>query len=508
MAKTTISYWRIWSMAIGFLGIQVGFSLQTLNLSSMFRTLGFDVGAKPELWLAVPLTGLLVQPLVGYMSDKTGGRLGHRLPFLMFGALAAITALITIPNISTFWSMVALAWVLGASLNMMVAPYRALVIDVLPDRQHITGFAAQGFFIAAGGLLLSAQPLVFANWVYVANGVDASVIPRSYPFAFYIGAIILVVSILWTVFTTKEYARKTFNTVDQPTGNKTAHGRHMISSIGHKRIKPARRLRAGSLWVVIGVVLTGVIIQFALDKELFVLSGVVALIGAMKIIVEILTKWRIPQNAFSEIAVDLFLMPKTMKQLAVVKFFSWFAMFSLWIYATAAVTNFHFGVSDPTSEVFHEGVKWVGALFVGFNGFAMITVLAIPGLTAITSRKTVHMVSLSIGGIGLISFSLIRDPSMLILSMIGVGIAWASMLSVPYAILSRAIPSNKAGVYMGIFNIFIILPQLISATILGLLVGNLFDGQAIYALTLGGGSFLIAALVTLFVDDVSPQAAS
>lgn len=507
MQKPQLSFGQIWNMCFGFFGIQVGFGLQNANVSRIFQTLGAEVDAIPILWVAAPLTGLLVQPIIGHMSDRTwarigapfGGGYGRRRPYFFYGALATTAALIFMPNSPALWVAAILLWVMDASINVTMEPFRAFVGDMLAHRQRTQGFATQSFFIGLGAVLASAMPWILSNWFGVSNSAPAGVIPPSVKFSFYIGGAFVLFSVMWTVFTTKEYSAEELAAHERAENGEG--GREGEGAGGASGPSASALFRFGGAWLIICGVTTVMISQLALQKELFILSIGGAVFGLMQIGAGILRHKGKTENAFSEILDDLFLMPATMKQLAIVQFFSWFALFSMWIYTTAAVTERHFGTTDPTSAAYNEGANWVGVLFAIYNGVAAIAAFAIPPVTARIGRNRGHALFLLCGAAGFISLFLISDPSLLWASMIGVGIAWASILSVPYAILSGALPARKMGVYMGIFNFFIVVPQLTAASVLGVFVHAVFDDKAAFALLLGGASLVIAACASWFVSD-------
>lgn len=432
--KPRLSFWQIWNMSFGFLGIQFGFALQNANVSRIFETLGASVDDIPILWIAAPATGLLVQPIIGYMSDRTWGKLGRRRPYFLTGAILASIALIFMPNAPLLWVAAGMLWVMDASINISMEPFRALVADLLPSEQRTTGFAVQSFFIGTGAIIASALPWVFTNWLGISNTAGAGEIPDSVRFAFYTGAAAFILAVGWTVFRTKEY----------PPADIEAFERQRGESRG--------------VW-----------------------------------------------TAVREIALSITGMPRTMLQLAVVQFFSWFALFAMWIYTTAAVTQHVYGTSDTTSLLYNEGADWVGVLMAVYNGFAAIMAFVIIWLGKHMSRKTIHAVCLLVGGVGLASFYIVTDPMLLLVSELAIGLAWASILSMPYAILAGSLPPEKMGVYMGIFNFFIVLPQIVAASILGFMVKHLFAGEAIYALLTGGLSMMLAALLVIFVHDPEPR---
>ena len=494
--KPKLSFWQIWNMCFGFFGIQIGWGLQNANVSRIFQSLGAAIDEIPILWIAAPLTGLLVQPIVGYFSDHTWNRLGRRRPFFLGGAILATTALFIMPNSTFLWMAAIMLWIMDASINITMEPFRAFVGDMLPDEQRTRGFAMQSFFIGIGAVIASAMPWMMSNWFGISNIAEAGSIPDSVRYSFYFGGIAYFVSVIWTVISTKEYSPEELEAFDVAR----AETLHIVSTDTGRR-SPGQFFRTGRTWLFTGLILTTLIITLGLEKELYVLGVGFAVFGLLQFLAAWFKKAGKSEHGFVEVMEDLFAMPKAMKQLAVVQFFSWFALFAMWIYSTAAVTAFHYGTTDTSTELYNEGADWVGVLFASYNGFAAMAAFALPLLAARTSKKITHLISLWFGGLGLISFFFIKDPSLLWIPMLGVGIAWASILSMPYAILSASLPAKKMGVFMGIFNFFITIPQLVAATILGLLVKYLFDGQAIFALVLGGASLFIAGLATLLVED-------
>jgi maltose/moltooligosaccharide transporter len=416
-------------MSFGFLGIQFGFALQNANVSRIFETLG---GTEIALyWLAAPITGLLVQPIIGYVSDRTWSpRWGRRRPFFLIGAILASFALLVMPNVTALWMAVGMLWIMDSSINISMEPFRALVGDLLPDEQRTTGFAAQTFFIGVGAVVASCLPWMFTNWFDVPNTAPAGQIPPSVRYAFYIGGVVFFLAVLWTVIRTKEYPPENLAEFEE------------------------EKRRTAGFW-----------------------NGL--------------------QHSFQ----GIFEMPTTMRQLAVVQFFSWLALFSLWIYATPAITSHIYHTSDTTSSQYNEGADWVGVCFAVYNGLSGLFALLLPTIAKATSRRMTHLICLTLGGIGLISIYFIQDPKLLLLSMVGVGFAWASILSIPYAMLAGALPANKMGYYMGVFNFFIVIPQVVAGLILGFFTSRLFGGQPVFTLMLGGFSMILAGLFTLMVKD-------
>lgn len=429
-AKPRLSFWQIWNMSFGFLGIQFGFALQNANVSRIFETLGAGIDQIPILWIAAPTTGLLVQPIIGHMSDNTWGWLGRRRPYFLTGAVLASIALLVMPNSPALWVAASMLWIMDASINISMEPFRAFVGDMLPSEQRTQGFAMQSFFIGTGAVVASALPYIMCNIFGVSNTAPEGHIPPSVKYSFYMGACAFFFAVLWTVTSTREYSPQQLSEFSG-------------ESFGEKS-----------------------------------------------------------DGGFKEILVDFTRMPRTMIQLAFVQFFSWFALFAMWIYTTAAVTKHVYGATDPASALFNEGANWVGICFAAYNGFAAVVAFMLPPLARMTSRKTVHMIALLVGGVSLAAIYLVGKPILLIIPMLGIGLAWASILSMPYAILAGALPPKKMGIYMGIFNFFIVIPQILAASVLGFITKHLFGGEAIFALMLGGFFMVIAAFLVLLVKDI------
>jgi maltose/moltooligosaccharide transporter len=429
--KPRLSFKQVLNMSFGFFGIQFGFALQNANVSRIFQTLGAEIDKIGILWIAAPVTGLLVQPIIGYLSDRTWHpKWGRRRPFFFIGAVLSAIALFLMPQSSVLWMAATLLWVLDASINISMEPFRAFVGDKLPSSQRTTGFATQTFFIGLGAVIASLLPYIFTNWFGISNTAAAGVISDSVKYSFYIGAAVFLLSVLWTVFTTSEFPPENMDTWAK------------------------EKLRT---------------------KGLF--------------------------NGLKEISQGIFKMPKTMMQLAVVQFFTWLAFFAMWIYTTSGIAQNTFGTTDTTSKVYQDAGDWVGVMFMVYNGISAITAFILPMLAKKIGRRFTHLLCLVIGGAGLISMLFIDDKMMLLLPMVGVGLAWSSTLTIPYAILAGALPANRMGFYMGVFNFFIVIPQIVAAAILGFFLKSFFNDQAIYALVIGGVSMIIAGFLSLIVND-------
>jgi maltose/moltooligosaccharide transporter len=471
--KPTLAFWDVWNMSFGFLGIQFGFALQNANVSRIFETLGARVENIPVLWIAAPVTGLLVQPVVGYFSDRTWGRLGRRRPYFLVGAVLASLALVAMPNSPTLWVAAGMLWIMDASINISMEPFRAFVGDNLPSEQRTTGFAMQSFFIGTGAVIASMLPWLLTEQFGASNEAPPGTIPDSVRWSFYLGAAVFLLAVLWTVVRSKEYSPD----------------------------------RLGVFLLLVGAVLSIWLARVRL-YQVMILSAGLAFVGALLVVGGRMQHGGRYDNGFVTILNDFQDMPHTMRQLAWVQFFSWFALFAMWIYTTAAVTSHIYGTSDTTSALYNEGANWVGVTFAAYNGIAAVFAFAIPSLARMTSRRIAHAICLVCGALGLLSIFAISDPRLLLGSMVGVGIAWASILSMPYAILTGSLPPSKLGYYMGVFNFFIVIPQIVAAAILGFFVGRFFGGEAIFALLIGGLSLILAAGLTLFVEDRDDVAAA
>ncbi|WP_267226389.1 MFS transporter [Dyella silvae] len=481
--KPELSFWQIWNMCFGFLGIQFGFALQNANVSRIFQTLGADVGDIPALWIAAPFTGLIVQPIIGYLSDRTWNRLGRRRPYFLIGAVLTTVALLCMPNSPALWVAAGLLWIMDASINISMEPFRAFVGDQLPPRQRPLGYAMQSFFIGVGSVVASLLPWLLAK-VGVSNVAGVGGIPDTVKYAFYLGGAVLLISVLWTVLSTPEYPPEELASFDDAGAEAP-----VTSASGAWRI--------GGTLFVLGALLVPVIYHYSLEKELYLLAGGLLVFGALFVWLSATSS----SGMVRQMMGDLYHMPATMRRLAWVQLFSWFALFALWIDTTPAVAAVHFGSTDTHSAAYNDGANWVGVLFAAYNAFAALAAVVIPWMVRRWGLRMSHLINLWLGGAGLLSFLLIRDPHWLLLSMVGVGFAWASILSLPYALLSDNLPAAKMGVYMGIFNFFIVIPQLLAASVLGLLLRLFFHGQPIWALAMGGASLVMAGLCTLRVAE-------
>lgn len=436
-SKPRLSLFNIISMSLGFFGIQFGFALQNANASRILRDYGADVHELSWFWLAAPITGLLVQPLIGYYSDRTWTKLGRRRPYFLTGAILASLALFMMPNAGALTSLAigplfigaGILMIMDASFNVAMEPFRALVADLLPTDQRTLGFAIQTCLIGLGAFIGSNLPAWLVDGFGIGAGAKAAgEVAENVTMAFYIGGITFLVTILWTVIFTKEYPP----------------GKHELEE-----------------------------------------------------------QAQAPYSGLRQIAADFATMPKAMKQLGFVQFFSWFALFSMWVFTVPAIATHVYGLSqdDTTSAAYQDAANSVGPLFGTYNLVSAFYALALPFIAIRIGRKNTHAISLIAGGLGLISIYFIKNPDYLQLSMVGVGIAWASILAMPYAILAGSIPAHKMGIYMGVFNFFITMPQIVNGIIGGPVVKYFYNSNAVYSLVMAGVFLIIAAFSVRFVED-------
>ncbi|MDR6735645.1 MFS transporter [Sphingobacterium sp. 2149] len=430
--KPELNISQVINMSFGFLGIQMGFALQNGNASRILQTFGADVEHLSLFWLAAPITGMIVQPIVGHYSDRTWNRLGRRRPYILVGALLTTLTLFLMPNAALFTTMLAPLWIgagllmfMDASINVTMEPFRALIGDNLPSSQRSVGFSVQTFLIGVGAVLGSLLPFILTKYFDVAGTSEVGQVPSNVIYSFYLGGFVLLLSVLWSVFKTTEYS---------PT-------------------------------------------------ELQSFSDAISIDQASA-----------PKFGLRSIASDIGKMPLIMRKLGWVQFFSWFALFMMWVYTTPAIADSVFYLREGSrQDLYMEAANWVGVLFGIYNGVSALYALFIPRIAKRLGRSKTHALGLSVGGLSLISLFLIRDANLLIVPMIGIGIAWGSILAMPYAILSDHLPAGKMGVYMGLFNFFITLPQIVCGFFGGMIIKYLFHSQSIYGLLLAGVFMLLAA---------------
>jgi len=429
MNKPPRSFWQIWNMSFGFLGIQFGWGLQMANMSAIYEYLGARADQIPILWLAAPLTGLIVQPIIGHASDRTWGRLGRRRPYFLAGAILSSLALILMPRSSALWMAAGLLWILDTSINISMEPFRAFVADLLPEQQRTQGFAMQSLFIGLGAVVASAMPWLLTN-VFHVTGTTASAIPLTVRLSFYLGAAAFLGAVLWTIVSTTEYPPEDLEAFRDGKAESTG-------LIGNTR-------------------------------EIF--------------------------NAIRA-------MPRTMRQLAPVQLLTWLGLFCMWLYFPVAVARNVFGAMDQASSIYTEGVEWAGLCFAMYSAVCFVASFLLPPLARGIGRTNAHSLCLLCGGAGLLSVAVIHDKYILLLTMIGVGIAWASTLSLPYAVLAGSLPPAKTGTYMGIFNFFIVIPEILASLFFGWVMNHLLHNNRMAAVIAGGAFMVVAAALMQRVAD-------
>ena len=498
MEKPRQGFRGLWNISFGFLGIQIGFALQNANMSRIFQTLGAELESLPALWIAAPLTGLLVQPVIGHMSDRTWlGRLGRRRPYFLAGAILAALALFLMPESSVLWFSVAMLWVLDASINVSMEPFRAFVGDMLRRDQHSIGYAVQTFFIGVGAVVGSAFPWVLDQFG-VANTAPPGSIPDTVRYSFWAGGLAFFLSVLWTVLTTREYSPAEMAAFAE--GDAVADGPDTLHLLA------ARGFAGSAIWAGAGLAVAVLVAELGLEKEMYLLAALVAGYGLASAIAIALARAGRSNNMLAHIVGDFAGMPAVMKKLALVQFFSWSALFIMWINTTPVVAQYMFGSSDPASPAYQAGGNWVGVLFAAYNAVAAIAALTLlPWLSRRVGQARTHMICLLVGAAGFASFLFLRDPQALLVSEIAIGIAWASILAMPYAILASNLPQAKLGIYMGLFNIFVVVPQLLVATIMGQVMKALFPGEPVYTMGFAAAAWVIAAIAMLRIVPVIPH---
>ena len=474
--RPRLTFLQILNMSFGFLGIQFGFGLQLANMSAIYAKLGAEADKIPILWLAGPMTGLLIQPIIGSMSDRTWNRLGRRRPYFLTGAILSSIALFFMPDAPVLWVAATMLWVLDASINISMEPFRAFVADKLPVEQRTTGFVMQSFFIGIGAAVANALPTILGKMGI--SGTAANGVPLTVQYAFKLGAAAFLLAVLWTVFTSKEYPPENMEEFQR---KKREH----------------RGFRVQPVFLGLGA-LAGALLgasRSALVEDHFSLVAVLAGAGIGAGIGAVLSG--------PEVSTALREMPKTMKQLAVVQFFTWLGLFCMWMFFSLATAQQIFHTTDSHSADFDKGTAFGGQTFAWYSIVCFLVAFALPVVARATSRKTVHSLALACGGVSLVATGFIHDETLWQCTMIGVGIAWASILSMPYAILSGALPAARMGVYMGIFNFFIVIPEILASLALQPVVKRLFDNDPVKVVMLGGASMLLAAIATQWVKDTA-----
>jgi maltose/moltooligosaccharide transporter len=495
--KPTMSWRGLWNISFGFFGIQIGFALQNANMSRIFQSLGTEIDNLPALWVAAPLTGLLVQPVIGHMSDKTWlGRLGRRRPYFLAGAILAALSLFLMPLAPVLLFAAVMLWVLDASLNVSMEPFRAFVGDMLRKDQHSAGYAVQTAFIGAGAVVGSIFPWLLEQWG-VSNEAPVGSIPDTVRYAFWFGGAALFAAVLWTVLTTTEYSPEEMAAFEDARAEEQAHTMRALASRG---------FGSSAVWIALGLAVIAAVARFELEKEVYLLGGLLAAYGLASLLAISLARGGRDGGMLCNIVGDFGGMPDLMKRLAVAQFFSWSALFIMWINTTPVVAQYFYGAPDAADPRYQEGANWVGVLFTTYNGVAAVAALTLlPLMARRIGRVRTHILALLCGAAGYLSFFFLKDPQHLIISEIGIGIAWASILAMPYAILASALPQRKLGIYMGLFNVFVVVPQLLVATVMGSIMKAWFPDDPIWTMAFAAGVMALAALAMLRVAEPAKE---
>ncbi|WP_408591534.1 MFS transporter [Novosphingobium sp.] len=477
------SFAGLWNTSFGFFGIQIAFGLQNANVSRIFQSLGSNVDDLAFLWIAGPVTGLLVQPLIGHWSDRTWTRFGRRRPWFVAGALLAGLALVGLPNCGVLLLAAAFLWLLDASLNVSMEPFRAFVGDMTSADQRAQGFAVQTGFIGAGAVIGSLAPTVLGA-LGVASTAPEGVIPPSVRYGFYLGAAAIVLAVGWTALRVREYSPQEMAAFSPAPEGGTEH-------------EPLSYPANGRWWLVAGVALVAAVWALHLDKQLLVLGGGLAMFGAA----QVLLRLRRSAGTLAQINSDLARMPQTMRQLALVQFFTWIALFILWIYTTPVVTQGTFHATDTSGAAYNAGADWVGVMFAFYNGVAALAAFALPLLAKRLGNARTHALCLLSGAAAFGLLLVIHDRLLLLVPMALFGLAWASILAMPYVMLTRALPPAKFGIYIGVFNVFIVVPQLIVATVMGGVIRAFFPTEPAWTMLVAALVMITAAVATLRVRE-------
>ena len=489
MEKPRQGFAGLWNISFGFFGIQIGFALQNANMSRVFQSLGSSIDDLSALWVAAPLTGLLVQPVIGHMSDRTWlGRLGRRRPYFLLGAILAAIALLFMPRSDGLLMAALLLWMLDASLNISMEPFRAFVGDMLRKDQHVVGYAVQTAFIGAGAVVGSLFPYALDH-LGVANVAAPGELPDTVRYSFWAGGAALFGAVLWTVLTTREYApdeMRAFSEGSEP---------HVAPDLAGRKLLPC------FVWIGAGALVALLVEAGGMEKEVYLLGALLAGYGLASLAAILLARRGWADNMLAHIVGDVAGMPPIMRKLAVIQFFSWSALFIMWIHTTPVVAQYMFGSADPASAAYQAGGNWVGVLFSVYNGVAAVAALTLlPWIARRIGQAHTHALCLMAGAAGFASFLVLRDPNWLLLSEVGIGIAWASILAMPYAMLASSLPATKVGVYMGLFNIFVVVPQLLVATAMGSIMKAFFPGDPIWTMAFAGATLVVAALASLRIS--------
>ncbi len=491
--KPNLPWLAIFNMAVGFFGLQIGFALQNANASRIAQSLGADYDKLALFWLAGPVTGLVLQPIVGYLSDRTWGRFGRRRPFFLIGAIMASIALIFMPNSPYLWIAAASLWILDSALNISMEPFRAFVGDNLNSKQRTTGYAMQGFFIGLGTYVGSKLP-EWMGLLGLENVAATGSIAPSVKWAFAVGALLLLFSVLWTVLVSKEYSP------EELEGFESSDASVMAALRRAPRIVPESDFfsRWGGIALALAIILVAAVFIFNTEKQFIIFAALVAIFGGLFLYNAGRLKAGKAPGFIGTLMDDFATMPKVMRRLAMVQFTSWFAFFILWVYLTPAITSHHFGSSNTASRAYGNGALAVNDIFALYGIVSMFFALAIPFFTKFMGVKPFYALALLIGGASFAGLYFM-GPELFWINATGIGIVWACVLTLPYVLLADALPPSRMGTYMGIFNFFIVIPQLVVGTIMGAVLSTFLQNEPIRTLILAGCIMALGAVLLIFV---------
>jgi maltose/moltooligosaccharide transporter len=506
MQKQKLSFWQIWNMSFGFFGIQFGFELQNSNVSRIFETLGANKDEIPILWIAAPVTGLIIQPIIGYLSDRTWHPYwGRRRPFFFIGAILATIALFFLPNSPSLWIAGSMLWIMDASINISMEPFRAFVGDKLPSEQRTKGFAMQSFFIGLGSVVAAMLPWVFTNWFGFSNQAEAGQIPDSVKWSFYLGGIAFFASVMYTVFTTKEMPPENMEKFNQEKKEVT-FWKGVKETFGGIFYMPKTMIQLAwvqfftwfslfAMWIYSTNAVTSNLYDMKVEREIVnqMETSLQTQLKNKDLKIKEKQNLKSLQADINEIKE---FRPSENPTAISLNLANHFAEASEKTFDKSTKKSF-----ERVKQEYNDGADWLSICSSIRNGVAAIFAFVIPWIAFKTNRRKTHMICLIIGGLGLISIAFVPSPGFLAVSMAMVGISWASILSMPYAILAGALPSDKMGYFMGVFNFFIVIPQIVAATILGFLTMKLFGANTIYTIMFGGLTMILAGILTLRVKD-------
>ena len=490
LALRNLTAGEIRDLCVGLFGVQIVWGLQNVNTSRIFQTLGADVAQLPILWIAAPITGLLIQPIVGHLSDHWRGRWGRRKPFIALGAVLTAAAMLAMAAATTLTAAVTALWLLTAAVNIVMQPFRSLIADQMPAEQRATGYAVQVCFIGVGAVIASAMPWMLSRWLGVSGAPAGQGISPSVRLAFWIGALVLLLSVGWTVWRGRD---------GPPPPVQPASHQHS------SRRAELKRQNGSVAWLALGIAIAVGAWAYGLRREIYLVAAIAAAFGGARALVIRAQRRGAHTGGLLQVVADIMAMPREMRRLAVTQFLTWFALFGLWVYSVPAIASRHFGTSDASGAAYNTSADWVGVLFALYDGVAAAAALGLPWLVRRIGLRISHAACLAAAAAGVAGFLLVGNAAALWLPAVAIGLGWASILSAPYAMVANVVPQAKIGVYMGIHNMFLVLPQLVAAACLGAVMDRLFVGRPDAMLGLAAIALVLAAASAVWLPrEVEP----